>query len=107
MGEDIVAMQVHTGKAHVDEYECGLCEYKAKDLEALEMHLVTCETYTCHNCEIIFKNLPDVKTHVIEKHEEKDGNKRVEHIKQNRENIDEFDQKWHYFKDLFPELNLK
>ena len=29
-------MEVHLAKAHGDKIECGLCEYEAKDLEALE-----------------------------------------------------------------------
>ena len=86
-------MLVHTGKAHGDKFECGLCEYITKDLETLETHLATCETYKCNICDKIVTKLQDIKTHFLENHENKESNQLLKHIKQNRENEDEFDEK--------------
>ena len=69
LGEDEIAMDVHIGKEHGDKFACGLCDYIAKDLETLEIHLSTCETYTCTTCDIVFKSLSETKTHFIQKHE--------------------------------------
>ena len=97
-------MEVHLGKVHGDKFECGLCDYNAKDLENLEMHLSTCETYKCNICDMVFTNLSDIKKHFSQKHESKENTKMVTHIKQNRDNIDAFDEKHYSFKELFPEL---
>ena len=45
--EDDIGIAVHVGKDHGENFECGLCEFVAKDLEALEIHLCTCEIYKC------------------------------------------------------------
>ena len=104
LGEDKLAMLVHTGKTHGDKFECGLCDYIAKDLETLETHLSTCETYKCNICDKTVTKLTDIKTHFLQKHEANESNQLVKHIKQSRENEDEFDEKGYSFKDLFPEL---
>jgi hypothetical protein len=46
-GTNHLTMEVHLGKEHSANFECGLCEVEAKDLENLEMHLFTCEIYEC------------------------------------------------------------
>ena len=51
MGYYEIDMDVHAAKHHGDKFECGLCEYEAKELEALEIHLLTCECYNCRICE--------------------------------------------------------
>ena len=86
---------------------CGLCEYITKDLETLETHIATCETYKCNICDKIVTKLQDIKTHFLENHKTKESNQLVKHIKQNE---DEFDEKGYSYQDLFPELctiNLK
>ena len=40
-----ISIQVHQGKCHEDGFECGLCDLKADSLEALNIHLTTCESY--------------------------------------------------------------
>ena len=37
-------MEVHLGKFHSEQYDCGLCDYVATSLENIETHLFTCET---------------------------------------------------------------
>ena len=34
-GPNEMSMEVHTGKAHAESVECGLCEFKAKSLDNL------------------------------------------------------------------------
>ena len=43
MGCEEIDMNVHTSKMHGDIPECGLCDYKAKNLEDIDIHLPTCE----------------------------------------------------------------
>ena len=64
-GLNELSMEVHFGKNHS---ECGLCEYKAQDLEELELHLFTCEIYECYKCELRVKKLSDMKRHKDENH---------------------------------------
>ena len=61
-------MEVHLAKAHGDKIACGLCEYKAKDLEALEIHLLTCECYNRGICDKRMFKFTDSKTHFLSKH---------------------------------------
>ena len=79
LGEDELAMLGHTGKTHGDKFECGLCDYIAKDLERLETHLSTCETYKCNISDKIVTKLQDIKikTHFLENHETKESNQLV------------------------------
>ena len=46
-GPNEITMEVHIGKHHSEKYECGLCAFEGKNLEHLELHLVTFEIYTC------------------------------------------------------------
>ena len=45
MGYDEIDMDVHAAKHHGDQHVCGLCDYEAKSLDRLEIHLSTCEYY--------------------------------------------------------------
>ena len=67
VGESVITMEVHIGKDHSENYECGLCEFEAKNFENLDIHLNSCEVYQCGGCEKIFKTIKDVKTHVDER----------------------------------------
>ena len=49
-------MEVHNGKEHSDEFECGLCEINTKDKEELEVHFSTCEIFKCMTCRKTFKH---------------------------------------------------
>ena len=99
-----MTMEVHLAKHHNDKFECGLCEYVAKNLDNLEMHLSTCEIYRCNKCKTKFKNLQDLKTHFTKDHESKDSFVEVFHVKQSRENKEEFEGRNHFYRELFPEL---
>ena len=50
MGYDEIDMDIHAAKYHDDKCGCGLCGFEAKDLEDLDIHLTTCEYYTCELC---------------------------------------------------------
>ena len=58
-----IGIEVHVGREHGENFECGLCEFIADDLESLDVHLQTCEIYKCHKCENVFKNVKDLKQH--------------------------------------------
>ena len=45
-------MAVHVAKEHGENFECGLCDYVAKDLEALEMHLFNVKSTNLKNVKI-------------------------------------------------------
>ena len=61
-------MEVHLGQAHSEYFECGLCELKVDSSEDLEIHLFTCEIYSCENCDFVVKSLKEIKTHIANKH---------------------------------------
>ena len=67
-GENELTMEVHTGKYHSEIIECGLCEFKATDLEILNTHISTCEIYECNSCWERVRNIHDLKKHILEKH---------------------------------------
>ena len=48
VGENKSTMEVHNGKHHANEKECGLCEFNTVNTENLEIHLSTCEMYLCY-----------------------------------------------------------
>ena len=47
VGQSRETMEVHTGKNHTDNFECGLCEHNFVNIGKLETHLNTCEVYRC------------------------------------------------------------
>ena len=102
-GNNEVSMEVHVNKVHTEELECGLCECVAKDLESLELHLVTCQIYECKHCGERYKSISDIKKHMAEKHR-KNEYMRILHAKQDISNSDEINCKTYYSKDLFPEI---
>ena len=54
-------MEVHAGKLHSEIIQCGLCDYKTKDLANLETHLSTCEIYECDRCYFRVTQIGDIK----------------------------------------------
>ena len=70
LGNNDWSMQIHNGKYHSQNIECGLCEFKANDKEGLDLHLKTCETYECQNCEYVAKTISEMKKHRYEKSKE-------------------------------------
>ena len=72
----------------------------------LEIHLSTCEYYKCKLCDEIIWQFTDIKGHVLETHKtiynyRSNG---IQNIKPSRENKEIYDQKYHTFFSLFPEL---
>ena len=45
-------MQMHNGKCHQKNIECGLCKYEAKDIEKLDLHIATCEMLNMMNVNL-------------------------------------------------------
>ena len=66
----------------------------------MDIHLFTCEVYECWDCENRFKNLCDLKKHLVEKHGDK-KTLRVVHIKQDRANPEEFSKHKYTKEELF------
>ena len=91
-------MEVHIGKKHSEQFECGLCVTGNKDLDSLN--------YKCTSCEKIFANLTEVRAHIEDKHL-KDTYLTIMHIKQNRVDSEVIDEKEHYANEIFPELARK
>ena len=96
IGGDELDMDIDFPKPHGDKFQCGLCDYTAKDLKTLDTHLRTCEIYTCAICGEQILHLTNIKTHFNEKHGTSNGPfDGVRHIKQPRENIDMYNQQYH------------
>ena len=79
-----LTMEVHHGKCHTDDFECGLCDYKAENIENLQTHLITCESYECENCFFRVHHLSQMEVHMDEKHEQQNLN--IIHGKIDRKN---------------------
>ena len=47
VGKTRETMNVHIGRYHTDQFECGICEKNLGNSEGLETHLNTCEKYRC------------------------------------------------------------
>ena len=89
-------MEVHAGKTHTDNYECGLREVNFENGNDLETHINTCEIYRCKRCYLKFIQLSDVKAHVEKKHKGVQSTL-IQHLKISRVNSDEVSSKeyWH------------
>ena len=101
-GTNKMTMEVHLGKMHSENFECGLCDTVAKDLESLELHLFTCETFKCECCGEKFKILSNLKSHIENDHQAETFI-RVQHAKLRRENKEEVSFKTLWKEDIFPE----
>ena len=66
--ENFLTMEVHVGKHHGEKIDCGLCNFEAKDLEALNMHLSTCEIYVCDDCCYRSIHIHEIKEHLEKSH---------------------------------------
>ena len=98
VGKCFETMDVHIGKSHTDNFECGLCEKEFGNIEMLTVHLQTCEIYRCRRCFKKETSISDIKAHAVKKH---NGNgvaaTLVDHIKIDRNDSDEVTSKeqWH------------
>jgi hypothetical protein len=100
-------MEVHVARTHVENSECGLCNYEGHNIEALDTHLRTCETYLCGICNENILQLPDIKMHFEEKHNTCYYPNGVRHIKPSRENKEVYDTKFHSYSSIFSENQVK
>ena len=64
-------------------FKCGLCDFEAKNLESLELHLKTCEIYECEECGFVSQSLAGMKKHRSEKNTKCESST-VFHIKMDR-----------------------
>ena len=64
----------------MENIECGLCDYPAKDLENLNLHLTTCEIYECMQCEFVAKQITGIRKHM------KASLSTIHHVKIDRNN---------------------
>ena len=65
-GQDGWTIQIHHVKCHSESFECGLCDFEAKTLDNLELHLTTCETYECEECEFVSTHISGIEKHFSE-----------------------------------------
>ena len=66
---DILSLDVHVGRKHSGNFECAIRDFKAKNEDNLNIHLHTCETFSCDYCwdpKITVNNLSDLVTHLKE-----------------------------------------
>ena len=73
IGESPYTMDVHIGKSHSENKECGICECNTKSLEDLEIHLSGCEIYKCASnddleCDYKVKTLSEIRNHIKKEH---------------------------------------
>ena len=104
LGINETTMEVHFGKEHSENIECGLCDFPAKDQADLDIHLSTCESYKCGACTFVTTTLTNMKTH-IEKDHKGTFIAQIVHSKQNRTNKEEFDSHYYTKQDLFSMTN--
>ena len=92
-------MDVHIGRYHTDQFECGICERQLGNYEDLETHLNTCEKYKCRWCWQQTSTLPLMKDHIRNEH---DNSQQilVEHYKMSRNSSSEVSITVHSGKDL-------
>ena len=102
-GGNELSVEVHQGKCHSVDFECGLCYYNTKSLENFNTHLTTCESYECDNCYFRVKTLSEIEHHLQEKHTNTNVN--VIHGKLDRKDENFINTSEHSSKDLFPKSN--
>ena len=57
---------MHYGRIHSSYSDCALSAYRAENEENLNIHLSTCETFNCEDCEpgVMVKTFPEMKAHL-------------------------------------------
>ena len=102
--ETEIEMEVHIGKKHSDQFDCGICGFEIKTLEDLNIHLTTCEMYKCEECDLRVKSLSEIKKHVENEHSKWKKLQAIIHIKQNRNDSEVVDEISYRSGTLFPEF---
>ena len=96
VGECEATMEVHIGKDHSVNFECGICDLVVNTLENLEIHLFSCEVYQCDMCKSKFKSISQFKKHIPEmKCMEAGGYQYVHHLKMERHKPNEVSDNLH------------
>ena len=99
VGEKFETMEVHMGKCHTDNFECGLCEKNFGSIETLETHLNTCEIYRCRRCFQKENSISKIKSHAERKHPGLQATL-IFHLKINRNNRNEVSSSEHWHTKL-------
>ena len=81
-----LSLEVHAGKKHSGNFECGLCDFTGTSLENLELHQFTCEIYTC--CDLNYTEMGALKKHLNEKHKKHIKYVEILHSKMDRKNFE-------------------
>ena len=98
-GPNNLTMEVHVKKVHCEKIKCRLCDIETKDKESLDVHLKTCERYSCFNCDKTYNTLANIEDHINEEHDGK--NIRIIHSKSKRDSTEYFEDKTYMSKELF------
>ena len=106
MGGSDIDIEFYLAKIHGDSFECGLCNFEAKDLENLELHLLTCEMFKCKICGKRIFQFSNLKNHFQDNHELSEKHRMVTHVKPYRDVKDVYEEKSHTYDSLFPELGV-
>ena len=83
---DEISMEVHAGRKHSGNFECGICGFVGKDSKNLEDHLQKCEMFKCSKCDLTFMNLETLKQHLEKKHPKNLNYLDIQLIKMDRKN---------------------
>ena len=100
VGQSRETMEVHIGKSHTDNFECGLCELNFGNIGKLETHLNTCEVYRCRKCYNKETKISEIKAHVQKKHFHPNAATLIDHLKISRNDLNEVSSKEHWHNSL-------
>ena len=93
---EFLVCEVHAERKHTGNFECPICKFKTNTEYTLNIHLHTCEAFTCDFCfnpKIILKNLPDLMTHLSNKHPKHVKTTSITHTKMDRGDSNRVSQK--------------
>ena len=82
VGNTRETMNVHIGRFHTDQFECGLCEINLGNSSSLDVHLNTCEIYRCRMCWEEKKTISELRDHL--KNHDNPQHIVIEHYKMSR-----------------------
>ena len=82
VGNTRETMNVHIGRFHTDQFECGLCERNLGNSSSLDVHLNTCEIYRCRMCWEEKNTISELKDHL--KNHNNPQHIVIEHFKMSR-----------------------
>ena len=103
-GENEPTVSLHHGKTHSCDFECGICDFKAKSKKKLNTHLSTCEIYECDECYFRVKTMSAIGSHMEEVHENE--NVKICHLKLDRKDENFVSITEHWRDDLFKSGNV-